>query len=368
MAETSEPTEQRVSTVYSPSAITNIFNNVLTNSLTKTVMVVKGIYVKGRGMSYGGYYYDQLKDENSDACITLIISAIVRANLSSNQLIECSAFLTKKVEANGSKILLQLNLMEVIDQRESNINENQLKTIKLIQKKALTGYRDVDSYIKTKIVNEEKIKVVIIIGNNAIIDNDIKHQLEEAIAFYKFHFERISLISETAIISALQAFDAEADILVIARGGGENLGIFDRPAIAEAALSLRSYFLTAIGHEVDKTLLQQVADKGFITPSHLGQYLNSIYNDTIAELQNSKAKLVEDITKQLQANYEHQINNLKQQAAKVDEIHAQRIKELKYLNEERVRMVKEAGIHPAVYWVLIISAVVIGLLIGRGCN
>lgn len=366
MAETSEPIEQRISTVYSPSAIANIFNNVLNSNLTKSVLLVKGIYVKGRGMNYGGYYYDQLKDENSDACITLIVPAIVRANLISNQVIECTAFLTKKVEANSSKIVLQLNLMELLAQRDSEVTEDQLKAIKLIQKKAKAGYRDVSSFIKAKIVGDEKIKVIIIIGNNSIVENDIKHQLEEAIGFYKFHFERISLISETAIISALQTFDKEADIVVIARGGGENLGIFDKPAIAEAALSLRSYFLTAIGHEVDKTLLQQVADKGFITPSHLGQYLNSIYNDTIAELQNSKAKLVDNIQKQLQVNYEHQINNLKQQAIKAEEVHAQRIKELKYLNEERIRMVKEAGIHPAVYWVLIVIAVIVGLLIGKG--
>ena len=224
MAETSEPIEQRISTVYSPSAIANIFNNVLNSTVTKTVMVVKGIYVTGRGVRYGSYYYDMLKDENSDASITLIVPATIRANLVPNQVIELSAFLTKKVEANGSKIVLQLNLMDLLAQRESEVTEEQLKTIKLIQKKAKAGYRDVDSFIKAKIVNEEKIKVVIIIGNNAIIDNDIKHQLEEAIGFYKFRFERISLASEASIISALQALDEETDILVSSKRRGRQPG------------------------------------------------------------------------------------------------------------------------------------------------
>src|SRR5687767_13638564 len=55
---------------------------------------------------------------------------------------------------------------------------------------------------------------------------------------------------------------------------------------------------------------KKVADKSFITPTALGQYFNQIYHDTVSELQNSKAKLVDDITKQLEANYKKQIENL----------------------------------------------------------
>ena len=245
-------TPDRATTFYNPSSITGIFNNALNNNLTRSIMQVKGVYLHGKGMNYGGYYYDQLKDENSDACITLIVPAILRMSLLSNQVIEGSAYLTKKVEANGARIVLQLNLMESFSQKESLYTEDQVQALQLIQKKADTGYKDVEAFIKAKIVREEKIKIIIVIGNNAIIDNDIKHQLEEAIGFYKFQFERVSLISENAIINALQAFDAEADILVLARGGGENLGIFDKPTIAKVALTLSSYFLTAIGHEVDK--------------------------------------------------------------------------------------------------------------------
>ena len=82
------------------------------------------------------------------------------------------------------------------------------------------------------------------------------------------------------------------------RGGGENLEIFDNPEIAEAALSLSTYFITALGHKDNVPLLQKVADKPFITPTALGQYFNDMYNNTIEEFQNSKEKLFDDITKQ----------------------------------------------------------------------
>jgi exonuclease VII large subunit len=41
--------------------------------------------------------------------------------------------------------------------------------------------------------------------------------------------------------------------------------------------------VTAIGHKDDVSLLQQVADKAFITPTAFGQFLNEIYNHTIEE-------------------------------------------------------------------------------------
>jgi exodeoxyribonuclease VII large subunit len=39
--------------------------------------------------------------------------------------------------------------------------------------------------------------------------------------------------------------------------------------------------------------VQRVANKVFITPTALGHHLNHLYNETVAELQDSKAKLVE---------------------------------------------------------------------------
>jgi exonuclease VII large subunit len=47
------------------------------------------------------------------------------------------------------------------------------------------------------------------------------------------------------------------DVLVISRGGGDNLEIFENPAIAEVSLSLRCIFLTAIGHKENIPLLKK---------------------------------------------------------------------------------------------------------------
>jgi len=121
------------------------------------------------------------------------------------------------------------------------------------------------------------------LAKTAIIDSDIKHQLKEAIGLYDFQFVRINLSYESEIIKALK--EEAVDIIVVARGGGENMEVFNKPSLAECALSLKSYFITAIGHKEDISLLQKVADKAFITPTALGQYFNEIYNQTVEELQ-----------------------------------------------------------------------------------
>jgi exodeoxyribonuclease VII large subunit len=47
--------------------------------------------------------------------------------------------------------------------------------------------------------------------------------------------------------------------------------VFDSPVLAAYCLELASYFVTAIGHKEDSSLLQRIADKAFITPTALGR-------------------------------------------------------------------------------------------------
>lgn len=73
-----------------PSSVVAIFNNVLNSDATRKLFKIKGIYQQGKGQSYNGIYYDILKDESSDAYITLIVPAIIRATLTPQKTIECT--------------------------------------------------------------------------------------------------------------------------------------------------------------------------------------------------------------------------------------------------------------------------------------
>ena len=213
--------------------------------------------------------------------------------------------MTKRVQPNGAKIELLVNVVEVVSEQERKYTDDQIKAFEILQRKAEQGYRDVDSYIKTRVINSTPITIVILIGKTGIIDSDIRHQMKEAVSFYTFQFIRINLVSPSGIITAMQEHEKTADILILSRGGGDNLEIFENPAIAEVSLSLECLFLTAIGHKENIPLLQKVADKAFITPTALGQYLNDIYNETVD--QKLKAKLIADVSRQFKGNYDKQI-------------------------------------------------------------
>lgn len=390
---------------HSPASIINIFNNALSSEATRKIIRVKGIYTEGRGVIYGGYYYDSLEDENTDATITLIVPAVMRHSLVSQQTIEISGYITKRVNLVGARIELQLNIIEIIGQVAAKYTDEQLQGFEILQKKAELGYRDVDSFIKTKILKGEQIAITVLIGRNAIIDSDIKHQLQEAIGLYQFEFIRINLSSEQEIVAAINTYQ-EVDILIISRGGGDNLDLFDKPSIAKATLGIAPYFVTAIGHKENNSLLQKVADKAFITPTALGQYFNDLYNETIEQLQNSKAKLVEDITTQLKGEYEKQVANLREKLNSVEELHRkaldnstgtfekeiailrqqmqmitdnhkEQMRQIENLSEEKLKLVnaqlldaknsasQKGSVLP---WIFVAIALLVGLLLGKGCN
>lgn len=322
---------------YSPAAVLNLFNNSISINQTKRIVQLKGIYVQGKGNQYSGYYYDTFRDEASDASITILVPPLIRNELQPNKTVTVNGFVTRRVINTSGSIQIQLTITDLVEQTQNKYNDEDLKKIELMQRKAVTGYRDVYSWLKEKIIQEEPFKIGVIIGKTGIIDNDIKHQLRESIGFYDLSFHRISLSSEEEIITSLDRLENENyGLIAVSRGGGDNLEIFNRPTIAEKAAGLRPLFITAIGHKDDNTLLQKVADKAFITPSELGQFLNDVYNHTVEELENSKAKLIESVKTQLAANYQKQIDNLNEKLKANEELRLKTVGDLEQVYKEKI--------------------------------
>jgi len=292
--------------VYTPAAILNVFNNAIVVKETRQLVKLKGIYTTGRGANYGGMFYDSLKDETTDAQLTLIVPALLREKLKANTTIECSGFINRRVTLNASRIEIQMQLTEITGTVENAFSDEEIKAMALQQQKAANGYRDVTGYLKAKLSREERANIAILVGRNSIIEHDIKHALKEAIGYYDIVFAPVNLSNEFEIMRGLDE-QSDMDVIVIARGGGENLDIFNRTVLAEKSLEVEPYFITAIGHEQDTPLLQKMADKAFITPTAFGNFLYDLFIQTAEELQHSKAKMIDSIKKELATNYEQQL-------------------------------------------------------------
>jgi exodeoxyribonuclease VII large subunit len=313
---------------YSPSSIISIFNNLIVAPEEKKVIIMKGIYFQKPGRSYNGIWYDELRDESAESTITLKVPDLLRTKLTSNTTIEVRSYITKRIDNRGS-ISIQINLIELIEQTHNKHSDEEIKKIDIINKKISAGFRDLDSHIKQYIYNNQKPKIKILHGHSAIIDQDIKTQMAEAIALYEIEFIPTTISSITDIISTLQRQALNTtDIVAISRGGGDiDLKIFDKPELCEYCLSLPSFLISAIGHQADTPLLEKISDKKFSTPTAFGQYLKETYNSTVEEFQKSKAKIVDDVTRTLKANYDKQISNLNQQLTALQELNVKTVAE-----------------------------------------
>jgi exodeoxyribonuclease VII large subunit len=95
--------------------------------------------------------------------------------------------------------------------------------------------------------------------------------------------------SEQQIINALDFFNTSpnsVDVIVIIRGGGsaEDLASFNEEHLVRSIASSRIPSLVAIGHEIDISLAELVADQRCSTPTHAAETLTPDKRDILSEL------------------------------------------------------------------------------------
>ncbi|WP_248516273.1 exodeoxyribonuclease VII large subunit [Salinarchaeum laminariae] len=93
--------------------------------------------------------------------------------------------------------------------------------------------------------------------------------------------------SMMAAISALDD-DARIDVIVLTRGGGadKHLRVFNETPLCRVAANTQTPITAAVGHENDRSLVDEVADRRVMTPTHVG------------EIVPEKAELEEDLQTQ----------------------------------------------------------------------
>ncbi len=179
--------------------------------------------------------------------------------------------------------------------------------------KSSSGYKNLDTAIENMLYRDEKPHMALVYGTTGVVDKDFNTAIKDARAKYNFTEHRINLSSKEEIINKLEEIDSSPscyDAVAIIRGGGSGLEIFDDIDIAKKAAQLKPIFITAIGHAEDVSLLDQIADKSFTTPTALGSYLKEKVDKVEEELRHSKAKLIEEAEKTIAKSYEEKITTL----------------------------------------------------------
>jgi exodeoxyribonuclease VII large subunit len=87
-----------------------------------------------------------------------------------------------------------------------------------------------------------------------------------------------------AAVRLLNALTPTADVLIVGRGGGsaEDLWAFNEEVVAHALFESRIPVVSAVGHEIDLTIADLVADKRALTPSEAAELVVP-HRDELAE-------------------------------------------------------------------------------------
>lgn len=320
--------------VYTPNAIVNLINNAISIKEERSLINVRGIYLAGPGRDYNGYFYDSLREESGACVLPLKISGLDRSRVKNGSVIDVKGFITRKVDDKGF-IKVLINVSEVIGQTAASFSEVDLLAFELMQRKASKGFRDVEGFLARCVMEGRRPVVKIFVGSNAIVDTDIKHGFGESVLFYGPEFYRINFSQPGAIVHALD--EDEADLVVLARGGGTGLEIFNSIEIAQAAVECKPLLITAIGHAEDVTLTDKIADRSFITPTELGSFFMRVYNKSMEQAANSKGKLIEQVTKLVKTEYNEKV--LAQ-----EKLLAERATQVKSLQEAQEKLLSERAL------------------------
>ena len=114
----------------------------------------------------------------------------------------------------------------------------------------------------------------------------------------------------------------DCDLLILARGGGslEDLWAFNDETLARTIAELNTPIISAVGHEVDFTIADFVADRRAPTPSAAAELATQNQEQLLARLQELQQRLGRAIKRKLQEHQQH----LAHIAHKLQILHPQR--------------------------------------------
>lgn len=138
------------------------------------------------------------------------------------------------------------------------------------------------------------------------------------------------------IVQAIQTANQrqEVDVLLVGRGGGslEDLWCFNEEAVARAIFASYLPVISAVGHEVDVTIADFVADLRAATPSAAAELVSQDQQQLQRQIDQGLTRLLQNLQQQLKAKHHqlqlfnhnlqrhHPSNKLKQQAQRVDHL------------------------------------------------
>ena len=250
--------------VYSISDINKYIKHVLSNDES-----LKFIYIKGEISNFKaaatGHLYFSLKDDSS------LINAVMFSSYASKLIFEPKSgdevIVLASIDVYAPRGTYQLSVYEMNLKGQGSLLE---RIEKLKKQLASEGLFDEN---RKRNINIFPKAIGLITAKNSAAIKDLVFNIKRRYPLVTLYFFPSSVQGENAPKELLEAFkksqEYELDTLIIGRGGGanEDLNAFNDEALVRAVATSKMPVISAVGHEIDSTLLDYVSDKRASTPT-----------------------------------------------------------------------------------------------------
>jgi exodeoxyribonuclease VII large subunit len=245
----------------------------------------------------GGNVYGKLKDLSEDATVGFTLWSSVRARLTSDfkQGDRVIALVKPNYWVKGGTLTMQ-----VFDLRHVGLGDLLERLERLRAQLAAEG---LFSASRKKPLPFLPHCIGLVTGKDSDAEKDVIRNAQlrwPAVNFRVVHaaVQGDRTVSEvTAAIRRLDA-DPEVDVIIVARGGGDfqNLLGFSDESLVRAAAACATPLVSAIGHENDRPLLDEVADLRASTPTDAAKRVVPDVTDELNRVQQARARLSTRLT------------------------------------------------------------------------
>ena len=245
----------------------------------------------------GGNVYGKLKDLDADATVGFTIWSSVRSKLPPDlkQGDRVVALLKPNYWVKGGTLSMQ-----VFEMRHVGIGDILERLERLRQKLKAEGLFDAD---RKKPLPFLPHRIGLVTGKDSDAEKDVLRNAQLRWPSVDFRVVHAAVQGDRAVgevIAAIRTLDAdpEVDVIIVARGGGDfqNLLVFSDETLVRAAAECSTPLVSAIGHENDRPLLDDVADLRASTPTDAAKRVVPDVAEELTRVQQARSRIATRMT------------------------------------------------------------------------
>lgn len=240
----------------------------------------------------GGNVYGKLKDLAEDATVSFTIWSSVRSRIPADlkQGDRVIAAIKPNYWLKGGTLTMQ-----VFDMRHVGLGDLLERLERLRQQLAAEGLFAPDRKKRLPFLPRT---IGLVTGKDSDAEKDVLRNAQLRWPQVRFRIVHAAVQGErtvTEVTAAIRTLDAdpEVDVIIVARGGGDfqNLLGFSDETLVRAAAAAATPIVSAIGHEADRPLLDEVADLRASTPTDAAKRVVPDVAEELARVQQARTRI-----------------------------------------------------------------------------